>query len=166
MHCSRIEASWPRPISWGNLLMSTESERFKIRSFPKPCRISLYPTSLPDAHESCRKTPSQPHACSRFIVYSKECRKVQAPIQIFAGKFMEMVPGSASVCSAVAQVCSALQSQRSSRGVPGPVSLRESSLQTRESLSLRRFCLAWSRPAREEIGHAPSLGHLHPRFAL
>src|SRR5579863_2131759 len=26
---------------------------------------------MPDAHESCRKAPSQPHKCSRFIVYSR-----------------------------------------------------------------------------------------------
>jgi hypothetical protein len=29
LHCSRIEASWPRPISWGNLLMSAENEKIQ-----------------------------------------------------------------------------------------------------------------------------------------
>jgi len=31
---------------------------------------------MPDAHESCRKAPSQPHKCSRFILYSRRVRKI------------------------------------------------------------------------------------------
>jgi hypothetical protein len=46
---------------------------------------------MPDAHESCRNAPDQPHACSRFIVYNKEFTKAQEGIQIFAGKFTDLV---------------------------------------------------------------------------
>src|SRR5499427_2330844 len=42
---------------------------------------------MPDAPESCRKAPSQPHNCSRFIVYSKPRKKVQALIDFFAEMF-------------------------------------------------------------------------------
>ena len=47
---------------------------------------------MPDAHESCRNAPDQPHNCSRFIVYSKECAKAQGAFEIFARKFTELVP--------------------------------------------------------------------------
>jgi len=46
---------------------------------------------MPDAHESCRKAPSQPHNCSRFIVYTKPCAKAQGGICFFARKFTGMV---------------------------------------------------------------------------
>ena len=49
---------------------------------------------MPDAHESCRKAPSQPHNCSRFIVYTNPCKKVQALIDFFAGFFTERVPAA------------------------------------------------------------------------
>ena len=49
---------------------------------------------MPDAHESCRKAPSQPHNCSRFIVYTKPCGKAQGGICLFARKFTRMVRGS------------------------------------------------------------------------
>src|SRR5579872_1375876 len=42
---------------------------------------------MPDAHESCRKAPSQPHKCSRFIVYTNPQEKAQALIDFFVGMF-------------------------------------------------------------------------------
>jgi hypothetical protein len=46
---------------------------------------------MPDAHESCRKAPSQPHNCSRFIVYTKPSGKAQEAIAFFARKFTGLV---------------------------------------------------------------------------
>src|SRR5215472_5284370 len=46
---------------------------------------------MPDAHESCRNAPSQPHNCSRFIFYSNEYGKVQEAIDFFARKFTGLV---------------------------------------------------------------------------
>ena len=42
---------------------------------------------MPDAHESCTNAPSQPHNCSRFIVYTNLFPKVQALIDFSAGLF-------------------------------------------------------------------------------
>src|SRR5215471_11752330 len=46
---------------------------------------------MPDAHESCRNAPSQPHKCSRFTVYIKPSGKTQECICFLARKFTEVV---------------------------------------------------------------------------
>ncbi len=46
---------------------------------------------MPDAHESCRNAPSQPHKCSRFIVYTNPRKKVQALIDFSVGMFIGRV---------------------------------------------------------------------------
>jgi len=49
---------------------------------------------MPDAHESCRNAPSQPHKCSRFIVYTKAYEKAQGAICFFDGELTAMVRGN------------------------------------------------------------------------
>jgi len=80
------------PCLEGTLRKPTRCFRIKPRGRGDSGIKSLSKHLMPDAHESCRKAPSQPHNCSRFIVYTKPSGKAQEAIAFFPRKFTGLVP--------------------------------------------------------------------------
>ena len=76
---------------------------------------------MPDAHESCRNAPSQPHKCSRFTVYIKPSGKTQECICFLARKFTEMVRtvSTRANWAGILRRGAGAQADRDSRGTHG-----------------------------------------------
>ena len=90
----RKELNFGGPCFEGTLRKPTRCFRIKPRGRGDSGTQSLQYFEMPDAHESCRNAPSQPHKCSRFIVYTNPRKKVQALIDFSEGLFTGKAPAS------------------------------------------------------------------------